>query len=78
MVIGPDLTSWKLTEARLWAMLRDEESLQASREIADQTLYYGGGRCASPPLQACVDFTYIYLYIYILFALYDATPHAII
>lgn len=29
MVIGPDLSGWKLTEARLWAMLRDEESIQA-------------------------------------------------
>lgn len=31
MVLGPDLVSWKLTEARVWAMLRDEEALQASK-----------------------------------------------
>lgn len=30
MVLGPDLVGWKLTEARLWAMLREEEALQAS------------------------------------------------
>ncbi|CAM9250646.1 unnamed protein product [Scytosiphon promiscuus] len=29
MVLGPDLMGWKLTEARVWAMLRDEDSLQA-------------------------------------------------
>ncbi|CAM9458952.1 unnamed protein product, partial [Pylaiella littoralis] len=28
MVLGPDLVGWKLTEARVWAMLRDEEALQ--------------------------------------------------
>ena len=31
MVLGPDLVGWKLTEARVWAMLRDEEALQARR-----------------------------------------------
>lgn len=29
LVLGPDLVGWKLTEARLWAMLRAEEALQA-------------------------------------------------
>lgn len=29
MVLGPDLLGWRLTEARVWAMLRDEEALQA-------------------------------------------------
>lgn len=29
MVLGPDLVGWRLTEARVWAMLRDEEALQA-------------------------------------------------
>lgn len=28
MVLGPDLVGWRMTEARLWAMLRDEEALQ--------------------------------------------------
>lgn len=33
MILGPDLLGWKLTEARVWAMLRDEESLQVCHEM---------------------------------------------
>lgn len=33
MVLGPDLVGWKLTEARVWAMLRDEEALQARKNV---------------------------------------------
>lgn len=46
MVLGPDLVGWKLSEARVWAMLRDEEALQArhtlphTREHADMQGVY--------------------------------------
>lgn len=41
MVLGPDLVGWKLTEARVWAMLRDEDSLQARHnDLAATQLYH--------------------------------------
>ncbi|CAM9598948.1 unnamed protein product, partial [Ectocarpus sp. 13 AM-2016] len=33
MVLGPDLVGWKLSEARVWAMLRDEDALQARHTL---------------------------------------------
>ncbi|CAM9133566.1 unnamed protein product, partial [Hapterophycus canaliculatus] len=38
MVLGPDLVGWKLTEARIWAMLRDEDSLQARQDWKENSL----------------------------------------
>lgn len=43
MVLGPDLLGWKLTEARVWAMLRDEEALQARRCVDFCCLVLCGG-----------------------------------
>lgn len=43
MILGPDLIGWRLTEARLWAMLRDEEALQVKpKKLENCTIHHGG------------------------------------
>lgn len=45
MVLGPDLAGWKLSEARVWAMLRDEDALQARHTLPHTRTSTRAGRC---------------------------------